>query len=865
VKRTRGGQYAIQLKRDSIADNLDTLINCPAYIQKGICRDDSPLILNDEGVNVNQIKSAQEFIKDQTTSAWIVGYMPRDAGKEDTISAQVADADADYVTIENLADELNVDSADLSAALTNDTEHPTSFVKDNVEVVGWINWVNSNDEEIKLVAGSQNNFQSFTYGNGLKARRSGSKLVDCFARTTDNPDRPTNDRLSSPDLTVLGNFWKQYCQANISTIKNNWKTYTGKPLFTRNVLDRLNELVDNGTLIYKQGSYYRLRVNSVTNAKNTGENLYAAATDVPFSSICNSLITAWNTWADEHSPYWVQQAGYYWYELLQSLAGGKIFLVYNEILSNFYLEKVSNDVTVPGVNFTMSSTRNSCLDQTFDMFAIPYSNVEIKNGADTYEGIGQYAQQLAVDIALNMPTNKELYDLQLLPYCPVEEIVGDEKIDITSLTAGYDYDWITYTGTVTSRSEAEVQPIVNEYVPQQYEATATYQSTINDSDLIEWGWDAYSEETEPHAQQAFEEWVEHATPHKTVVGGKAKFEVYSQIQDPQAFEYADISVVFWFTYNEAVTNQKKSIVIYPKKSSFSRPVGRAITAQDEMKIENLCNKYRLISPNYQGGFDFNLAKNLGYCSGFTAYCTYKPYTPYIRVVPKFNWLYGGNYNKEARGLVVNGDFSLGRVNDAWTEYQLQNKNYQNIFNREMQNLDVNQSIQRTQQYVAGGINIANAAGQGAVTGAIAGGGVYGAIAGGIIGGAASGIGYGVDNALLETSMAEQKAYSQDKFHLQLGNIQAIPYTLTKVSAFDIDSAVFPLLEYYTCTDEEKTYLRNKFKYEGYTIGVVDDLGQYITIGSGNYVQAHLIRNDEIIDDPHQLDDINNELLKGVYM
>lgn len=863
VKRTRGGQYAIQLKRDSIADNLDTLINCPAFIQKGICRDDSPLILNDEGITVNQIKSAQEFIKDETTSAWIVGYMPRDAGKDDPISAQVADADADYVTIENLADELDVSSSDLSAALTNDTEHPTSFVKDNVEVVGWINWVNMNDEEIKLVAGSQNNFQSFTYNKGIKARRSGSKLVDCFAKTIDNPDRPTNDRLAVPELTVLSNFWKQYCQANISTIKNNWETYTGKPLFTRNVLDKLNELVDNGTLIYKQGSYYRLRVNSVSNAKNTGENLYAAATDVPFSAICSNTISAWNSWAEENSPYYDQVN--YWYELLQSLAGGKIFLVYNEILSNFYLEKVSNDVTVPGVSFTMSSTRNSCLDQTFDMFAIPYSNVEIKNGVDTYEGIGQYAQQLAVDIALNMPESKELYDLQLLPYCPIEEIVGDGKIDITGLTAGYDYDWITYTGSITSREEQNVYAESSEYEPGMYEGLAEWQSNINDADVISWGYVANAENQDQEAQEILRDWEATNNASKTSVGGKAKFMVYGQIQDPQTFDHADINVGFWVTYTETVTNQKKSIVIYPKKSSFSRSVGKAITAQDEMKIENLCNKYRLISPNYQGGFDFNLAKNLGYCNGFTAYCTYKPYTPYIRVVPKFNWLYGGNYNKEARGLVVNGDFSLGRVNSAWESYQLQNKNYQNIFNREMQNLDVNQGIQRTQQYVAGGINIANAAGQGAVTGAIAGGGVYGAIAGGIIGGAASGIGYGVDNALLERSMAEQKAYSQDKFHLQLGNIQAIPYTLTKVSAFDIDSAIFPLLEYYTCTDEEKTYLRNKFKYEGYTIGVVDDLGQYITIGSGNYVQANLIRNDYIIDDPHQLDDINNELLKGVYM
>ena len=47
-----------------------------------------------------------------------------------------------------------------------------------------------------------------------------------------------------------------------------------------------------------------------------------------------------------------------------------------------------------------------------------------------------------------------------------------------------------------------------------------------------------------------------------------------------------------------------------------------------------------------------------------------------------------------------------------------------------------------------------------------------------------------------------------------------------------------------------------------TVGIVDYLGNYM---NGGYVQADLIRNEIIIEDAHQLDDIYIELTKGVYM
>ena len=147
------------------------------------------------------------------------------------------------------------------------------------------------------------------------------------------------------------------------------------------------------------------------------------------------------------------------------------------------------------------------------------------------------------------------------------------------------------------------------------------------------------------------------------------------------------------------------------------------------------------------------------------------------------------------------------------------------------------------------------------------GGLYGAALGTLVSAGAAAYG----SALIASAnmnfnyrqMAEQRALMLDKFSLQLGNVQALPYTLTKVGAFDIDSTCFPMLEFYTCTEEEKEAFRNKITYEGMTLGIVDMLGNYLA--NEGYLQAQLIRNEAIISDTHMLEDIDAELNKGVYL
>jgi len=287
-----------------------------------------------------------------------------------------------------------------------------------------------------------------------------------------------------------------------------------------------------------------------------------------------------------------------------------------------------------------------------------------------------------------------------------------------------------------------------------------------------------------------------------------------------------------------------------KKSSFTKTIDTSITI-DDPKISNECDLYRLVSPNYASSFEFSPAKNGGVLF-FHVNCTYKPYSPYINIHPNFGYMYGSDYD-DNRGLILAGDFSLPVTSDAFLSYQIQNKNYSNIFDRQMQNLD-KQNAWGMANAVGGAV-----AGtvQGAAMGAMAG--PYGAIAGGI----ASGIGGALDITQSAMMMAENKDLQKDMYAYQLGNIDSKPNSLVKSSSFDISFKMWPFIEYCTCTDEEKKALRDKLTYNGMTVMRIGTISEFLENGS-SFVKGQIIRLENLAEDNHLAGEIYNEIAKGVY-
>lgn len=419
---------------------------------------------------------------------------------------------------------------------------------------------------------------------------------------------------------------------------------------------------------------------------------------------------------------------------------------------NYY--PVFNEVNIETLNLEIKANRLHSQFLPYDIFCIPYG--EIYTSA-TSKTIGDYGIKLANEIVRAAGTN--LYDIQLLPYCPLQDRL-------------------------------------------------------------------------------------------TTFGGKPGITVKAGNGDDTAVDENSslITGLFW------VDNP-----------NFEVNIDYIIEMPDsniEIKVANECDMYRLVSPNYNGQFEFSPVKNNG-VNRFMVDCSYKPFTPYIKVSPQFAGLYGYDFD-DARGLICSGDFSLTQSSDPWVQYQIQNKNFQEMFDREIKYIDRANDIQQQKDVISAAMGTLSAATTGAIAGSSIGGG---------IGAAVGGIGAGVISAALGAQdvyynmelREEQRALKMDQFGYQLGNIQALPTNLTKVSSFNKNNKLFPFLEYYTCTEVEKQALRDKIKYNGMTVMTIGSVEDYLFNDDYYYIKGKLIRMENVPDDYHVVDVIGEELSKGVYI
>lgn len=183
-----------------------------------------------------------------------------------------------------------------------------------------------------------------------------------------------------------------------------------------------------------------------------------------------------------------------------------------------------------------------------------------------------------------------------------------------------------------------------------------------------------------------------------------------------------------------------------------------------------------------------------------------------------------------------------------------------MFDREIQNLDVNNAYQKTNDIINATVGTLGGGVAGALTGAKAG--PYGAIAGaavGLVGGAVTGA---IDVQRNENLRQENKQFKIDMYNYQLGNIQALPQSLARTSALSYNNKLFPMIEYYTCTENEKEILKNKLMYNGMTIMKIGQLNEFIGTG---YVKGQIIRFNEFDEDNHMANAIYDEINKGVYL
>ena len=699
-EKVRGNQYHAILRRDLLADNYEAITTAPCFIEKGYVGPQDSAIFNKENITVNQIKTSETLLKDDSKTAWIVGYIAQDhpalSNKQFTLNPEV-----DMTISGNHTDWQYIDLVDGNEHIT---VNPTSL---------------NNNMRFATKGSSPANIGEFMFNSNGGNYISDAQTLDYWSVNTDE----IRDYRNSD--WYHGISWNT-CLDKVLLDNPSWTS--------RSDFEYINSLV--GKTIQFQDGVYTITL--------TGDN--------------DAYQNDWSYWASG-------ELYNYLYNILNSaLPSGILGVNRYPVAYRLFIKKFRFTLTqVPNVQGTYSYSLPQSVrkldDAPYKMFCMPYYTGQYKYRFSV-DGSGYINVEKDVQMAWAMSIAKELgnslYDLQILPYCPISnwEMATDRAIWSKGKTI--DVDYVVLKGP---------------------------------SDL-NYGY----------------------------------------------CSFCDVS-------------SKEQFLKYPVEVL-------------DYKIENQCDMYRLCSPNYASVFEFNAARNGG-IEGYNVRFTYKPYQPFINVAPKFGRLYGKDF-KDNRGLILSGDFSLPIVTDAWVNYQLNNKNYLLSFDRQIENMEVNYGWQRAQ-------GIANAVVgtiQGGTTGAMVGGmtgGAAGAVIGGVLGTGASLAGGIADLNMQSGLHNEALDFARDNFGFQLGNIKALPNTLNKVSSIVANSKLFPFVEYYTCTKEEREAFDNKIKYNGMTIGRIGKIEDFLNPADiQTYVKGQLIRLEGKYD-THEINEIANEFMKGWYI
>ena len=352
-----------------------------------------------------------------------------------------------------------------------------------------------------------------------------------------------------------------------------------------------------------------------------------------------------------------------------------------------------------------------------------------------------------------------------------------------------------------------------------------------------------------------------ATHMSTTYGSSVVYDVqilpYCPIRDLMASDGSIVidSSMINAKYSPIVDSQDVNnyvgFVFYAYESSATFNIAHTISVTNP-KLEHITKLFRLASPNFDGEYEFDPYMNGG-VEYFNVDFTYLPYQPWIKINPNYKYLYGKDLN-DSRGLILGGNFSITKMDDAWANYQLQNVNYQNIFDRQIKNMKFNNKLQMIEQGIGSASQaLGTGVGVGAFTNPIA----------GAVTGALSAVAGGIDLGITRSRQKEALSYSRDMFNMNLQNVQALPQTISKVTAFNINSKYFPFLKEYNTTPEEEQAVIDKLKWDGMTVGRIGVIEDYIR-DEETYIQASIIRID-IEDDYNIAQEISNELSRGVYI
>lgn len=720
-----GNMYTLSLRRDLVSDSYDNILDCPAYIEKATVNPADPFVFNQESIGVNRIKTRETLLKDDSDCAWVVGYLATDAVDPEaavldrTLSGGPART-ADYA-YDSIASFLSGFPQAGACEFTNPTGAlPSSGTP-----------VNRADKYRIDIAYYNGNRTDGNY-RAITARwvpgEQISILGNEFGYATEDALYAALPGISTYLAYAKNTIWANIWADTVTQALNNKRSLLASLINSFGSTTFNNPFAQYENKIFKIGDKYYKAKSVIKSSSTVINNTLSMQEDNVLVETVNGL--AWDS------------------VLSTTLKCIRTGYEVRKIVLQF------NDISEGEINLTLDGHEMGLNNIPYKMFAIPYKKdgeINIQNGLTTFPMAGDLAISMANIISKKYSGAGSLYDIQLLPYCPIRDLIGDNKLLVT-----------------------------------------------NDDRT------------------------------RYIKDGAAN----------------NIGVVYWCEENTFTFDIEHEVLI------------------EDPKVESITEMYRLSSPNWNGQFEFNPAKNGG-IKYFNIDCTYKPFTPYIHINPNFGRLYGEDFD-DARGLICSGDFSLPQIYDQWQTYELQNKNYQNQFDRQIENIELTQDIAMKKQKWAVGAGALSGALSGASASMfLSGGNLGGAAAGAVLGGALSAAA-GMQDLYYQGKLNQEVIdYSKDQFAMNNENIQALPDSLKQVGAYTANNKIFPVLEYYTCTPEEKEAVRMKLYYNGMTVERIGTIREFLQ-EEESYIKCKIIRIN-MNEDNHYIEALAEELNKGVFI
>ena len=410
--KTRGGQYLLTLLRDGIADYKDEILYAPCYIEKATLGSGNPLIFNSENISVNQIKTSETLLKDPSKCAWVVGYLAPDTTATTISSNEAVEIDGAFVDasafgtyLQNMGIKNYCATSESGLSDAGIGSSPQST--DSRVYEFQITYICRAPAYINSQATASIGYNALRFYFNTNSSSVSGESVNGPGSSVANVNTNTGLEYYAYDVSVnlfkgwssvINNF-KNNISSRTSSLQSSILSYTGHT-------DSYQTIGNFQSKKYKVGNdYYELTLNTNSTSWNLVDRFGTNQTGYSFISSLNDMGEV---------------------EEVNSVSSDAIAI--QEHMRNAYISitKISSSE----LSFDLTGGERVCGTLPYKMFAIPYSrekNITVRYGTSSSYTTINMAKELALSIGKAISAKysgaNALYDLQLLPYCPAQNII----------------------------------------------------------------------------------------------------------------------------------------------------------------------------------------------------------------------------------------------------------------------------------------------------------------------------------------------------------------------------------------------------------------------------------------------------------